>query len=1086
VRTFTITGTATSTVVTPSEASVPAGQSATFTATVSSSNGTPSDGYVEFLVDDSAYGNPVPLNDGTAAVSVTEPAGTYTIAARYTGDAVYAATVPSAETTATFIVTQSTATKTPTSTAVTPTQVFVAPGQSATFTATVSSSNGTPSDGSVQFLVDGVAYGNPVAVSGGTAQIAITEPLGTYTIAAQYGGDATFAATLASAEAVATLTVSQPTTSKIATSTVLTPATAMISFGQSATFTATVSSLAGTPTDGSIQFLINGSNYLSPVLVSNGQAQLAITVPAGTYTIAAQYTGDAVYAATTSADETSATLTVNPVATSTTVTPTTATVALGQSATFTATVSSANDSPADGSVQFLVDGSDFGTPVPVGTYGTAQLAIAAPRGSHTITAQYLGDANYAATLAAAETGAALTVTAATTTTTLAPNSILVGPGQLATFTATVTSSDGTPPDGSVQFLVDGSDFGTPVTLSSGTAQASIGEPVGTYSITAQYLGDGANFGPSPVSSAATLNVASSAVNTTMALQSSENPSKFGDSVSFDATVSPASGSATPTGTVQFSVDGSAFGNPVTLTNGVATITTSTLAVGTHSVSASYTSNNVLFNPVSGQLTGGQEVDKADVTVGLTVDHPTTTVGDTVNFTVTVAAVTAGLPTPGGSVTISMGSTVLGTANLSDGQATIPTSALPVGSDSIIASYGGDPNFAPNSSSTFTETVDPVLAATSIAAVAPNPRNTPVSSVDVTFNEPVDLATFTTAALTLTDDGGSNLITNAVSLALVMGTTSTYSINGLAGLTAAEGEYTLTLDAADLDDTNQTPGTGTISTTWLMDTIPPTSTVNSLPAQTTSTSFTVSVTSNDPAGANNSPPSGVASIAIYDSEDNGPFTLLATVTPASPSTTFTGQAGNTYGFYSVATDNAGNVQPTPTAAQATVQIVSGLTITSIAPISPNPRDTTVATADVTFSESIDLSSFDASDVTLTQNGVDVPLSSLTFTPVSGTTYQIGGLATFDATDGLYVLTVNAGGINASNEIPGTGTLSTSWLMDTTPPTSHVINSLGTSQSTDSFPVSVTFSDPAGSGGAPASGVSSVDLYVSVNNGPFSLY
>jgi hypothetical protein len=61
-----------------------------------------------------------------------------------------------------------------------------------------------------------------------------------------------------------------------------------------------------------------------------------------------------------------------------------------------------------------------------------------------------------------------------------------------------------------------------------------------------------------------------------------------------------------------------------------------------------------------------------------------------------------------------------------------------------------------------------------------------------------------------------------------------------------------------------------------------------------------------------------------------------------------------------------------------------------------------------------------------------------------------------------------------------------LVDLTKPTSHVVNSLGTSQSSDSFPVSVAYSDPAGSGGAPASGVSSVDLYVSVNNGTFSLY
>ena len=97
-----------------------------------------------------------------------------------------------------------------------------------------------------------------------------------------------------------------------------------------------------------------------------------------------------------------------------------------------------------------------------------------------------------------------------------------------------------------------------------------------------------------------------------------------------------------------------------------------------------------------------------------------------------------------------------------------------------------------------------------------------------------------------------------------------------------------------------------------------------------------MTGSDPAGSNGSTPSGVASIAIYDSTDGGPFALLATVTPADPSATFTGQAGHTYGFYSIATDQAGNVQPTPAAAQQTVQILTPLTVSSIAPVAPNPR------------------------------------------------------------------------------------------------------------------------------------------------------
>ena len=67
-------------------------------------------------------------------------------------------------------------------------------------------------------------------------------------------------------------------------------------------------------------------------------------------------------------------------------------------------------------------------------------------------------------------------------------------------------------------------------------------------------------------------------------------------------------------------------------------------------------------------------------------------------------------------------------------------------------------------------------------------------------------------------------------------------------------------------------------------------------------------------------------------------------------------------------------------------------------------------------------------------------------------------------GEYMLTVNSADIQDQNGVAGTNSLSTSWLMDTTAPSSHVVNSLGTSQTSDTFPVSVTFSDPASPGGA----------------------
>ncbi|MFI5458474.1 MAG: SdrD B-like domain-containing protein [Isosphaerales bacterium] len=373
-----------------------------------------------------------------------------------------------------------------------------------------------------------------------------------------------------------------------------------------------------------------------------------------------------------------------------------------------------------------------------------------------------------------------------------------------------------------------------------------------------------------------------------------------------------------------------------------------------------------------------------------------------------------------------------------------------------------------------------LSVTSVAPVSPNPRNTPVSTRDVTFSEPVTLTAYSTTALTLTDNGGANVITSAVTISLVSG--STYQIGGLSGLTSAEGGYTLTVNAAAIKDTYGNPGSGSLSTSWLMDTTPPTSTVNALPAQTTSTSFVVSVTGSDPTGANGSTPSGVASFAVYDSEDSGGFTFWTTVTPVNPFATFTGQASHTYGFYSVATDNAGNVQATPTAAQETVLIISPLSLTSIAAVSPNPRNTAVSSIDVTFSVPIRLSTFNDSNVTLTDNGGgNLITSAVTFASVSGSTYQINGLSSLTANNGNYTLSVNAAGIDDQNGNPGSGTLSTSWLMDTAPPTSHV-NALPQRGTSLVFAVSATGTD----GGSPPSGVASYTIYSSTNGGPWMLW
>ena len=274
-----------------------------------------------------------------------------------------------------------------------------------------------------------------------------------------------------------------------------------------------------------------------------------------------------------------------------------------------------------------------------------------------------------------------------------------------------------------------------------------------------------------------------------------------------------------------------------------------------------------------------------------------------------------------------------------------------------------------------------------------------------------------------------------------------------------------------------PGQSSLDTRSISNTIdngPPTSTVGPLPPTETSNSFSVNWSGQDDPGG-----SGLASYDIYDSDDGGPFTPFLLDTTET-SAAFTGQFGHTYSFYSVARDNVGNVEATPSAAEAETTI--GMAVTSISSATPNPRNTPVSSVDVTFDEPINLSTFTSSALTLADNGGEnLITSAATITLVSGSTYQIGGLAGLTTTDGNYTLTVNSTGIADQSGNLGSNSLSTSWLMDTTTPTSKV-NPLPERETSLTFPVSVAGVD----GGSPPSGIASYDLYSSTNGGPWTLW
>jgi len=97
-------------------------------------------------------------------------------------------------------------------------------------------------------------------------------------------------------------------------------------------------------------------------------------------------------------------------------------------------------------------------------------------------------------------------------------------------------------------------------------------------------------------------------------------------------------------------------------------------------------------------------------------------------------------------------------------------------------------------------------------VTPDPRTDVVSSVEIVFSEAV--ANFDITDLTLTLDGGADLLTGAESL----GTSDniTWTLGDLAGLTAGDGTYALTLTAAGsgIEDAAGNPLAGDASDTWV--------------------------------------------------------------------------------------------------------------------------------------------------------------------------------------------------------------------------------------------------------------------------------
>jgi MYXO-CTERM domain-containing protein len=562
-------------------------------------------------------------------------------------------------------------------------------GQTITLRASVTAG----ATGTVTFK-DGVTVLGSAALALGEASITTTLAAGAHPITAEYAGDALHAPSTSLALALDVATASTTTTMTVSPS-----PTALV--GQSVTFTAQVTSGAGTPT-GTVTFK-EGDNTLGSAALSGGVATFSTSsLPLGAHAVSATYGGAANFA--TSPTAAPVTFDVTRDGATVALASSLATSTYGTSVRFTATVTSQGPTPAPtGDVTFSDGSTVLGTATLVD--GAAFVDVATlTGGTHTIAAVYGGDASHA-TASASIFQTVNPAASAVALSSLTPTSVF---GQSVVFVAAVTGPGTATPTGTVTFEDGGSALGTAPLDGAGQATLSIASlGTGAHTITARYGGDASFAAQTAAAITQTVNAAS----TTTAVTPSSNPSQFGSAVTFTATVNVVSpGAGTPSGTVSF-LDGETVLGSASISGGSAVFSTSALSVGSHSIKAAYAGGGGYAASTSATLT--QVVDLNAVVVTLSSSANPAAFGTDIVFT---AHVTANTTTPTGTVTFLDGGAAIGTRSIDgSGNAAFTTRALAGGSHTIVARYDGDANHAAGSTATVTQVVQPAATQTATTA-----------------------------------------------------------------------------------------------------------------------------------------------------------------------------------------------------------------------------------------------------------------------------------------------------------------------------------------------------------------------------------
>ncbi len=270
-------------------------------------------------------------------------------------------------------------------------------------------------------------------------------------------------------------------------------------------------------------------------------------------------------------------------------------------------------------------------------------------------------------------------------------------GTPVTVTASLSGANGIP-TGDITYSVDGVLQPSVGLSSSGVAQFTLPGTlvIGSHSVQVNYAGD------------ADYQIATASQGFTLAVTAASQ------TISFPAIASRVYGSApfavTATATSGLPVTIAVQSGPATITGGAVTVTGAggVVLVATQPGNADYSA--------AAPITESFQVTPATSATTLTAATTVIVAGASITLTATVTS-TAGTPT--GTVTFGYGGVSLGTAVLVSGVATLTPNALPVGVDTISASYGGTTDYLASTSSAVTVTVHAAPAAGYTITADPN-------------------------------------------------------------------------------------------------------------------------------------------------------------------------------------------------------------------------------------------------------------------------------------------------------------------------------------------------------------------------------